>query len=143
MKFILPFTFLLCAFLGTINAQDLPPVVDKTKYKIVFQLTSSDTMTHKSLIRNLKNVLKDAPNAQIEVVCHSDGLLLLVAKETKQAAGIAEYAAKGVLFVACENTMRSHKIKREDLVKECGTVPNGVLEVVKKQGKKWAYIKAG
>jgi uncharacterized protein len=46
-------------------------------------------------------------------------------------------------FVACENAMREHKIKREDLVTDCRTVPSGVVEVVLKQDKGWAYLKAG
>jgi intracellular sulfur oxidation DsrE/DsrF family protein len=39
--------------------------------------------------------------------------------------------------------MRERKIKREELVSECRTVPSGVVEVVLKQHKGWAYIKAG
>ncbi|MBK9338550.1 MAG: DsrE family protein [Lewinellaceae bacterium] len=51
--------------------------------------------------------------------------------------------ARGVDFVGCENTLRERKINRAELMPEVRTVPAGIIEIVKKQRKKWAYIKAG
>jgi hypothetical protein len=107
------------------------------------QLTSSDTAVHRGLIKQINNVLNAAPKSKIEVVCHNNGLNFLVSAKTFQAEAIQKLKAKGVTFVGCENTMRSQKVKREELVPEAGTVPAGIIEIVKKQGKKWAYLKAG
>lgn len=135
--------FVLLLFSATAQAQSEVPVASTKKLKVVFHLTSSDTLVQKGLARQLGNFLTAAPNAKVEVVCNSDGISLLQTAVSKQTGKIRELKAKGVDFVACENTMRSHKIKREELVAECRTVPSGVVEVVLKQDQHWAYIKAG
>lgn len=118
-------------------------VVTNKKLKVVFQLTTSDTLGQKALVRQCTNFLNAAPNATIEVVCHSNGITFLQTAMTKQAEKINELKARGIDFVACENTMRERKIKREELMSACRTVPSGVVEIVLKQEKGWSYIKAG
>jgi len=117
--------------------------VDNTPYKVVYHLTTADTLAHKALIKQLNNLLAAAPKAQLEVVCHNMGIYFLVTEKTQQAAGIRDLKARGVDFVGCENTLRERKINRSELMPEVRTVPAGILEIVKKQRKKWAYIKAG
>lgn len=122
-------------------AQNQP--VDKKKHKVVIQLTSNDTLVHKALIKQIRNVQAAAPNTKIEVVCHNNGITFLQAAVSKQCPAIAECKQSGVDFVACENTMRERKIIREELVAECRTVPAGLVEIIDKQEKGWAYVKAG
>ncbi len=141
MKFsLLPILFCFLA-LSTAAAQSIK--VDNTPYKIVIQLTSGDTAVQHGLVKQIHNALSAAPKSKIEVVCHSNGLFFLVSAKTYQSEEIRKLKAEGVVFVACENSMRSHKVKREELLPEAITVPSGVIEIVKKQGKKWAYLKAG
>ncbi|MCC6462287.1 MAG: DsrE family protein [Saprospiraceae bacterium] len=135
------FFFLCLAISLRATAQNHP--VDKQKHKIVFQLTSGDSLVHKGMLRQIGHILEAAPNSKIEVVCHSNGLPFLVAAQSTQVAKIKELEAKGVDFMACENTMRDRKVTAADLVIGCQTVPSGVLEVARKQEKHWAYIKAG
>ncbi len=140
MKFILPLFALVLSF-STISAQT--DAVDNTRYQIVFHLTSGDTLAHKALVKQLNNLLRAAPKSRIEVVCHGMGIYFLVTEKTQQAAGIRDLKARGVDFVGCENTLRERKINRTELMQEVRTVPAGIIEIVKKQRKKWAYIKAG
>lgn len=128
---------------ASLHAQSDAPVVTQKKLKVVFHLTTSDTLAQKSLIKQLGNFLHAAPKARIEVVCHNNGISLLQTAVTKHATRIGELKTMGVDFVACENTMRERKIKREELVASCRTVPSGVVEVVMKQDEGWSYIKAG
>lgn len=118
-------------------------VMTQEKLKVVFQLTSNDTLVHKALVKQLNNLLTAAPNVHAEVVCHNNGISFLQSAVTKQSAGISELAAKGIDFVACENTLRERKIKKEDLVDDIRTVPAGLVEIILKQKDNWAYIKAG
>jgi uncharacterized protein len=118
-------------------------VVTTKKLKVVFHLTTADTLAQKALVKQCLNFLNAAPKSKIEVVCHNNGISLLQSSATKQAEKIRELTVRGVDFVACENTMRERKINREDLLSDCRTVPSGVVEVVLKQDKGWAYIKAG
>ena len=131
---------LLLPFLSTAQNQ---PAVDKKKHKVVFQLTSNDTLVHKALIKQIRNVQTAAPNTKIEVVCHNNGITFLQTAVSKQTGGIQELKQTGVDFVACENTMRERKIGRDELMAECRTVPAGLVEIIDKQEKGWAYVKAG
>lgn len=134
------FALLMPLFLA---AQNDAQIVTTKKLKVVFQLTSGDSLAQKALAKQIANFLTAAPNAKVEVVCHNNGITFLQTEKTKQADKIHDLKAKGVDFVACENTLRERKIKREELVADCRTVPAGVVEVVLKQNKGWAYIKAG
>ena len=127
--------------LGNVVAQTTE--VDNTPYKIVIQLTSADTAVQRSMVKQINNALKSAPKSKIEVVCHNNGLFFLVTAKTYQSEEIRKLKAQGVVFAACENSMRSHKVQKSELLPEAITVPSGVIEIVKKQNKKWAYLKAG
>jgi intracellular sulfur oxidation DsrE/DsrF family protein len=139
----LRFNFLILTLLLLSASAVAQEVVDYDEHKIVIQLTSDDTLVHKGLVKQIQNVLIATPNSKIEVVCHNNGIAFLQTAVTQQAVKIKGLKSKGVEFLACENTMRERKLKREELLPECGTVPSGVVEVVKKQEKGWAYIKAG
>lgn len=128
---------------AALQAQDAALAVDNKPHKVVIQLTSNDSLVHKAVIRQIANILEAAPRSKIEVVCHSNGITFLQAAQFGQAARIAELHAKGVAFMACENTMRERKITRGELLPQSGTVPSGVMEVIKKQEKNWAYLRAG
>lgn len=141
MKLIGLSLFIVLATFVSTKAQK--PGVDNTPYKIVMQLTSADTAVHRSIIKQIHNALSAAPKSKIEVVCHNQGISFLMASKTLQAEKIRELKTQGVVFAACENTMRDRKIKREELLPEAITVPAGVIEIVKKQRKNWAYLKAG
>lgn len=139
MRLLFLFFTLLLPLLSTAQGQ----AVDKKKHKVVIQLTSNDTLVHKALIKQIRNVQAAAPNTKIEVVCHNNGISFLQTAVSKQCAAIEECKQTGVDFVACENTMRERKIKREDLVTACRTVPAGLVEIIDRQEKGWAYVKAG
>lgn len=109
--------------------------------KIVFQLTSADTLIHQNLMNQLKNYWSVAPNTKFEVVCHSGGLNMLVKKNSVVQNEIKMYADKGVSFLACEFAMKKRGVTKDQLVDGAGTVISGVLEIAKKQQEGWSYIK--
>ena len=127
----------------SLAAQGTPSVPNLKKYKIVIQLTNGDTAVHRATVKQISNALVTAPNSKIEVVCHNNGISFLQSAKTLQGDKIKELKAKGVIFVACENTLRERKIEKSEIVPEAGFVPAGIIEVVDKQTKGWAYLKAG
>jgi len=134
----------LFTFSNNINAQSVSadPRADYYKgLKIVFQLTSADTVIHQTLMSQLKNYFGVAPDLQVEVVCHGGGLEMLVKSSSVVQKEIKAYADKGVSFVACEFAMKKRKITADQLVAGAGTVISGVLEIAKKQQEGWSYIK--
>lgn len=120
------------------NAQD-----NGAGHKIVFQLTDNDPASQKSLTNQLKNLTKGWPEAQFVVVVHSAGISYLQNSKSQHADEIRTLSEKGVEFKACENTIESKNISKDDILDVAGFVPMGVAEVVLKQEAGWSYIKAG
>lgn len=111
-------------------------------HKVVIQLNTSDTLVWHGALKNISNLQTAlGSSTQIELVAHGSGISILVDGKTTQKAKIAELAATGVLFKACENTIRERKIDRTTILMQAGTVPSGVAEVVLKQEAGWAYLK--
>jgi len=113
------------------------------KHHVIFQLASNDTLVHKGLMKQLKNVMEGMESVEIEVVCHSNGISLLMKEKTKFAAELQAFKDKGVVFSACQNTMKERNIKPEEIVPLAAYVPSGLVEIIKKQEADWSYVKAG
>ena len=115
----------------------------KSHHQVVFQMTSGVVEEQKGLINNLENILEAwGDKTELEVVAHGPGLSMLVEESTPSSKEIQSLIARGVVFVACENTMKRKNVTTTDLVKGVHTVPMGIGEIVKKQEQGWTYIKA-
>ncbi len=136
-------TISLLVFLSMVFMHINAQTPNLKKYKLVIQLTNSDTAVHRTTVKQIFNALAAAPNTKIEVVCHNNGISFLQSAKTLQADKIKELKAKGVIFAACENTLKERKIDKSEIVSEAIFVPAGIIEIVDKQSKKWAYLKAG
>ena len=113
-------------------------------HKIVFQFTNAaDTLQQKAIVNQLKNLTTHWPNAKYEVVIHSMGLPFVMSEKSKQIEAIKTLKAKGVRFLVCENTMKSQKVSKDQLIQEVEYVPVGIAEIVEKQEQGWTYIKGG
>lgn len=113
------------------------------EHKIIFQLTSGDTTAHKQLMKQFSNILSVSPTTKIEVVCHGGGLDMLVSGKTIVEDKIKALAEKGVIFNACEFSIKERKVDRSKIISSSGFVPAGIVEIVIKQEQGWSYIKAG
>lgn len=111
------------------------------QHRVVYDVTNADTAVQASLVRQLNNIKRSWPEAQVEVVIHGKGLDFLLTNKSYKAAGIRELQGKGVVFAACENTMRFRKVTKADLLPGVITVPMGVGEIIMKQEEGWSYIK--
>ena len=110
--------------------------------KVVVHVNVPESGVQGAGLKNVTNILKEAPDAQVEVVCHGAGIGLVEKARTDHAEAVEALIKKGVKFVACENTMRQKSIRKEDLLPGVGTVPSGTVEVVRKQQKDgFAYFK--
>lgn len=116
---------------------------EKKGTRVVFQLSTPDTAAHRSLTRQLHNLLDGLPKAQVEVVVHNKGITMLHAQKTTLATELQALKARGVTFVACEQTLKQQKIEKSEILPLAGFVPRGLVEVIQKQEEGWAYIKAG
>lgn len=137
MKKVIVLVLLVMGALVSASAQ-------KKEHKIVFEITSSDTADYRTVLRQINNVLKDAPNTKIELVCHGPAIFMLVKDKTVLSDMMQELKTKQqVSFAACANSMRKNNLTADQLVSAATVVPNGVMEVVAKEEDGWSYIKAG
>lgn len=114
------------------------------QHRIIMQLVSADENVHKGLMRQLHNLKNGwGDSVAIEVVCHGPGIELLMHEKTTQLEEIEKLKDRGVVFVACENTMREKKIPHESILSGMKYVMMGIGEIVLKQEQGWSYIKAG
>jgi len=138
------FTFVvLCLIAFTSCAQQTPEVVDMNKHHIVIQFTDGDAESQTSVAGQVKNILNAWPNAEVEVVCHGPGLDLLTTAGSKSSAALKELAAKGVIFSACNNSMKRRNIKKEELLPSVRVVPSAMIQLTLRQEEGWAYVKGG
>lgn len=131
-----------------VNAQEMDQKIDQQSieaksYRVIFQLVSGDTLAHKALIRQLNNLMSVDPKIKLEVVCHGPGLDILHVDKSLFQPAIAEIMERGVIFNACEFSMKERKVSREKLLAGVSTVPAGIYHIVKRQSEGWYYIKAG
>ena len=140
-------TLIAAAFvvaLGTgITAQQTTPTTGS--HRIVIELTSGEPMQWESVLNNVENVRRalGADATRVAVVAHGEGLGLVMKTNTALQQRVERLAADGVVFAACENTMRRKKVTRADLLPAATTVDSGVAEVVRRQEAGWAYLKGG
>ena len=113
--------------------------------KVVVHVNFAQTTHQKQGLGNVENILKAAGDqgikAEVEVVCHGEGIRLVEKAKTELAGEVAALANQGVRFVACENTMRQRTLGPEDLLPGVGTVPSGAFEVVRRQQDGYSYFK--
>lgn len=113
-------------------------------HKVVIQLSSSDTLTWKGLMNNLRNLKAGwGDSVLIEVVAHGPGLELLMHSKSTQHPAIQRFKAMGIPFYACENTMHEKNIPKDAILPEATFVRMGIGHVILRQEAGWSYIKAG
>ena len=133
--------------LTAMTAEPEKPSADKT-HKVVFEVAIDGAEKWQGALRNVENTRKElGAGTKIEVVTHGKGVGMLLAKTSAENAELKakldQLHAAGVVFAACENTMKREKLEKKDLVDLSTTVPSGVSEVIRKQEEGYAYIKSG
>ena len=110
--------------------------------KIVFDVTSSDTLVHQAALRHVSEMAKAYPQSSFEVVVYGGAMPMFVTgKSTVSKAILKLESNPNVSFKVCEQTMVRYKVDKSQLVKNVGIVPDGILEIVNKQAEGWGYIK--
>ncbi len=119
--------------LGTAHAAWAGSPPEGGPLEVVFHVNFSEPGTQGAGLKNITNILEEAPDTQVEVVCHGAGIGLVEKARTDHAEAVEALVKRGVKFLACENTMRQKSIRKEGLLPGVGTVPSGAVEVIRKQ----------
>ncbi len=119
-----------------------------TKNKVVFQLNKSDPAYIRDILHSAAVILQHFNNdADIVVACFGPGIWLLVKPEKnrkhygkfimEQVQSLSMY---GVVFNACEQTMKTVHIDETHLISEAKPVFSGAVDLIVLQQKGYAYI---
>jgi len=111
-------------------------------YRVVFDLTSRDTLEQRAVLRWLKEVSTSSPNAQMEVVMYAKGFDLVMPERSAYIADVKEAMKNpNVSFKVCAIALRNNGVTPSQLLPGVQTVPDGIHELVMKQQDHWGYIK--
>jgi intracellular sulfur oxidation DsrE/DsrF family protein len=111
-------------------------------YRVVFDLTSRDTLEQKAVLRWIKEVGTASPNAQMEVVMYAKGIELVMPERSAYIADVKEaMKSPNVTFKVCAIALRNSNVAQSQLLPGVQTVPDGIYELVSKQQDHWGYIK--
>lgn len=121
------------------------PAQKSTHHQVVIEVNVQGQDAWNGVLNNIENLQKafGPTQVQIEAVSHGKGLGLLLKTNTALRERLETAAAHGVVFAACQNTMRRQHLSKDDLFPFVTTVDSGVAEVVRKQEAGWSYLKAG
>lgn len=142
-------TLLVAGLIGVLAAASLAPRLSAEprkfpSHRVVFELTSDEAQAWDAVLNNVENVQKALGQTTLEVVVHGKGLgMLTAAKSGAHSERMKQNANRGVVFAACENTMKRQHVKKEELVAFAKTVDSGVAEIVRKQEAGWSYVRSG
>ena len=110
----------------------------------MIEVDRQGTAIYRDVLDHARNLLKAfAPEAaEVEIVCHGDALDMLLSSRNPLAKELKSFKQPGVIFAACENSMRGRKITRAMLIPGVKVVDSGVAEIVRKEEAGWSYLKA-
>ena len=116
--------------------------------KVVYHIDNAATQAPKGL-RNIRNHLDVAPETQIVVVTHAEGVDFLMegAKDKSNpnidyGALVSALKARNVRFEVCEITLRNRNLNKGQFSMEAEYTPSGVVRIGRLQAREgYAYIK--
>jgi intracellular sulfur oxidation DsrE/DsrF family protein len=111
-------------------------------YRVVFDMTSKDSVNQQSLVRQISLISKGNANAKLEVVIYGQGLDIVTKGKTSQENAVGQLMSnKNISFKVCEMTMKRQNVDKSQLIPGVEVVPDGIFEIVTKQKEGWGYIK--
>ena len=121
--------------LGFVRAQRQP-------YRVVFDLTSRESLEQKAVLRWIKEVGTSSPDAQMEVVMYAKGIELVMPERSAYIPEVKEaMKSPSVTFKVCAIALKNNNVDKSQLLPGVQTVPDGIYELVSKQQDHWGYIK--
>ncbi len=128
--------FIYCLFIPLAVLSQSKPV------KIVFDITSRDTLVHQTALRHVSAMAKAYPDSKFELVIYGGALPMVIKGKSTVANSIhALEGNKNVYFKVCAVTMKRYNIDPSQLLPSTDVVPDAILELVTKQSEGWGYIK--
>src|SRR5262245_21043090 len=96
----------------------------KAPYNVVFDVTTKDTVVHQMVMRWVRAIAVDHPEANVEIVFYAKSLDMVTKDKSVVASDVVKYASmKNVKFSVCEVAMKNNQVEKSQLLDGVGTVP--------------------
>lgn len=131
--------FILTTILLSVAASAIAQAKD---YKVIFDITSGDTVDYKAVVRQVTGILKANPDAKLEVAIYGNALNMVTKEKSILADAILELSKTNkASFKVCAVTMKRHNIDSTMLIPGVEVVPDAIFEIITKQKEGYGYIK--
>ena len=110
--------------------------------KIIFDVTSKDTLAHQAVIRHVEGIAASHPDTKLQVVVYGGAISMLTSGKSVIEHKIKQLKTNdNISFKVCSISMKKYGVENDQLVPGVDVVPDAILEIVTKQGQGWGYIK--
>ena len=135
MRFLLAAALLGAALAGPALAQDRPQ-------RLLIQISDENPKVWGLALANARNVHHDVgpDKVQIEIVVYGPAIRMLEA-ESDWRDRVTQVLDEGIRVIACENTMATMGLKRDDMLGGVDFVKTGLAHVMKRELEGWAYAR--
>ncbi len=141
------FLIILTLFITTLSSEtefaSPKPSLEHPR-KFVFPITRWDRREINHILGSANNVIKfyGVDNTEVVIVAYSQGIKALLKRGNllikKRVKSLMTY---DVEFIACGNTMKTLKIKKDDLIDGVEVVTAGIVELIERQLRGYIYIR--
>jgi intracellular sulfur oxidation DsrE/DsrF family protein len=110
--------------------------------RLLIQISDYDPRVWGLAIANARNVRHDlgADNVQIELVVYGPAIHMLEA-ESDWRDRVTEVLDESIRVIACENTMATVGLKRDDMLGGVDFVKTGLAHIMQRELEGWAYAR--
>jgi len=112
--------------------------------KFIFPITKWDTDEINHILGSANNVIKfyGVDNTEVVIVAYAQGIKsLLKHRDNRIRKRVQSLMTYDVEFIACANTMKTLRIKKEDLLDDVEIVTAGIVELIERQLRGYIYIR--
>jgi uncharacterized protein len=109
--------------------------------RVIFQFGYGDEKSAGRMINYIVNLQKayDPGHIDIAVVCLNDGIFL-IKKDTPLKDRVQSLMEVGVEFIACENTMDTKKLGKNDMLDGISYTKAGMQEIIERKLSGWINL---
>ena len=114
----------------------------KVPYRVIFDLTSKDPANYTAVLRQIKGIMQERPDAQLEVAMYSEGIDMVRKGNDAFAKDIEDLIGENkATFKVCAYTLKRKGIDPSELLPGGTVVPDAIYEIITRQREGWGYIK--
>jgi intracellular sulfur oxidation DsrE/DsrF family protein len=135
MRFLFAAVLLGVALAGPALAQEKPQ-------RLLIQISDYDPRVWGLALANARNVRHDLgpDKVEIEIVVYGPAIRMLE-MDSDWRDRVTQVIDEGIRVVACENTMATLGLKRDDMLGGVEFVKTGLAHIMKRELEGWAYAR--